>query len=65
VSRPAAAEVFLDERPIGRTPMVLSNVRPGAHAVRLALPGHGRWATTIDAAPGTRTRVAASLERRE
>jgi hypothetical protein len=54
--------VFIDDRLVGRTPMLLSDVRPGAHAVRLELPTYRSWKTSVDAAPGVRTRVAASLE---
>ena len=63
VSRPAGAQVFLDGRLVGRTPLVLSGVTPGDHAVRLTMPGHQRWVTSVTVAPGTRARVAASLER--
>jgi hypothetical protein len=63
VSRPAGAQILLDGRVIGRTPLILSDVRPGQYAVRLALPEHRRWETTVDVAPGTRARVAASLEK--
>ena len=63
VSRPAGAQVFVDGRLVGTTPLVLPAVTPGAHAVRIALPGHQRWVTTVDLAAGSRARVAASLER--
>lgn len=63
VSRPSGAQVFLDGRLVGRTPLLLSPVAAGSHAVRLALPGHQRWVTTVDVEPGAHARVAASLER--
>ena len=63
VSRPSGAQVYVDGRNVGRTPLVLSDVNPGDHAVRIALPGHQRWATTVNVSPGSRARVAASLER--
>ena len=62
VSRPAGAEVFIDGTRVGRTPMSLADVRPGAHTVRLALPEHRLWVTSVELAPGERRRVAASLE---
>ena len=62
VSRPAGAQVYVDERLIGSTPLSLPEVPPGAHTVRLALPGHQRWESHVIVSPGTRTRVAASLE---
>jgi serine/threonine protein kinase len=63
VSRPSGAQVFIDDRMVGRTPLVLPQVDPGDHSVRIALPGHQRWATTVNVAAGSRARVAASLER--
>jgi PEGA domain/Protein tyrosine and serine/threonine kinase len=63
VSRPSGAEVFIDGRMVGRTPLVLSQVGPGDYTVRISLPGHQRWATTVNVPAGSRARVAASLER--
>jgi hypothetical protein len=62
-SRPQGARVFVDGRLVGRTPLSLPDVQPGAHAVRIDLPGYQRWVTSVNVAPGTRQRVAASLER--
>jgi hypothetical protein len=62
VSRPSGAEVFLDGRVVGRTPLMISQVQSGAHDVRLQLGGFRRWATAVQVRPGTRARVAASLE---
>jgi serine/threonine protein kinase len=63
VSRPSGAQVYVDGRIVGRTPLVLPDVNPGDYSVRIALPGHQRWATTVNVAAGSRARVAASLER--
>lgn len=63
LSRPSGAQVILDGRSVGRTPLTLSNIAPGPHSVRLEIPGFNRWATSVDVRPGTRSRVAASLER--
>jgi hypothetical protein len=62
LSRPSGAQVVLDGRVIGRTPMTLPDVATGTHDVRLDLPGFRPWATSVEIAPGERTRVAASLE---
>jgi hypothetical protein len=62
VSRPAGAQVFLDGRAVGRTPLLISEVGAGQHNVRLELPGFNRWATTVDVQAGSPIRVAASLE---
>ena len=62
LSRPAGAQVVLNGRPIGRTPLVVPDIRAGGHDIRLELQGFRRWATTVQVSPGERTRVAASLE---
>jgi serine/threonine protein kinase len=62
-SRPRGAQVFVDGRLVGITPLLLTDVRPGTHAVRIDLRGHRRWVTSVEVAPGERQRVAASLER--
>jgi hypothetical protein len=62
VSRPAGARVILDGRPVGTTPVRALDAAPGAHTIRLELPGHAPWTTTLRVAAGERARVAASLE---
>ena len=61
VSRPAGAQVILDGRAVGRTPLSI-DVPDGAHDIRLDLPGFRRWETSVEVTAGQRTRVAASLE---
>jgi hypothetical protein len=62
VSRPAGAQVVLDGRVIGRTPLMVPDVGSGRHDVRLELTDFRPWATSVEVTPGRRTRVAASLE---
>jgi hypothetical protein len=62
-SRPAGARVWVDGALVGTTPLLLSGVGAGSHAVRIELPGYQPWATSILVGQGTRARVAASLER--
>jgi hypothetical protein len=62
LSRPSGAQVLLDGRSVGRTPLAIADVGAGAHDVRLELPGFRRWATSVQVKPGERARVAASLE---
>ena len=62
LSRPDGAQVFVDGALVGRTPLLVASVAPGMHDVRIELPGHRRWATAVRVEPGTRARVAASLE---
>ncbi len=62
LSRPAGAQVFLDGRVVGTTPLTIPDVSAGRHDIRLELPGFNRWATTVEVSAGTPARVAASLE---
>ena len=61
VSRPPGAEVIVDGKSVGRTPLSME-MSPGAHEVRLSLPGFKGWATTVDVKAGSTTRVSGSLE---
>jgi hypothetical protein len=62
-SLPAGARVFVDGELVGSTPLVLRDVAPGEHAVRLDLPGFRPWVSRVDVAGGTTARVAGSLDR--
>jgi hypothetical protein len=62
-SRPVGAMVFLDGQAIGVTPLSLPELGPGTRRIRLELDGFNPWVTTAQIQAGTRTRVAASLER--
>jgi serine/threonine-protein kinase len=62
-SRPSGATIFVDGREIGATPLSLPGLSPGTRRIRLELAGFTPWVTTAEVQAGTRTRVAASLER--
>jgi hypothetical protein len=64
-SRPRGARVFLDNAPVGMTPLLLSGIRPGSHAVRLEMRGYRPVSTSVTVEAGSRARVAASLEVQE
>ena len=61
-SRPAGAQVFVDGRSVGYTPIVVSSLTQGTHSVRMEIPGYRPWVTAVTLGPGARQRVAASLE---
>ena len=61
-SRPAGAQVFIDDDLIGTTPLLLSNVATGSKRLRIELPGYKSWTTSIQIEPSVRSRVSASLE---
>ena len=61
-SRPAGANVFVDSKPVGKTPLLLESLEPGDHGVRLELDGYRAWSSSTRITAGGRSRVAASLE---
>jgi hypothetical protein len=62
-SRPSGAAVFVDGKMSGTTPLELSSVDAGSHALRIELPGYQRWTSAVRVVAGERNRVTASLER--
>jgi hypothetical protein len=62
-SRPRGARVFLDNRPVGTTPLSLPEVPIGSHVVRFELPDHRPWSTTTRVVAGQTARVTGSMER--
>lgn len=62
-SRPAGAQVFVDGKVMGITPLVVAKVDAGEHVVRLERDGYRRWSASVRIVAGERNRVTASLER--
>lgn len=60
-SRPAGAEVAIDGRIVGTTPLLIPDVTEGTHVVGIELAGFSRWATSVYVNKGERARVGASL----
>ena len=61
-SRPAGAQVFVDDNLIGTTPLLLSDVAAGPRSLRIELSGYKTWMRSILIEPSARSRVSASLE---
>jgi hypothetical protein len=55
--------VFLDNQPVGTTPLSLATVAVGEHAIRIERDGYRRWASTVKVVTAELVRVTASLER--
>jgi hypothetical protein len=62
VTRPLGARVSIDGNYVGTTPLLATEIAPGARAVRIEMDGHKPWTSTVDVPAGQRVRVAASLE---
>lgn len=60
-SEPRGAHVWLDDRLVGTTPVLVPEVSPGVHRLRAERAGFRPWTTTIDVQPGVRARVTAAL----
>jgi hypothetical protein len=60
-SQPRGARVWLDDRPVGVTPVLVPEVPPGSHRVRVERHGLRPWAATVEVAAGRRSRLTATL----
>lgn len=58
---PARAEVHLDGRPAGRTPLSLGELEPQSLRVRVEAPGRRPWRQTVSLEPGGATRLTVRL----
>ncbi len=61
-STPPGAEVRIDGRPTGTTPLALSDLTPGKHFVDLRLDGHLPWEQEVVAEPAESLAVEAALK---
>jgi hypothetical protein len=61
-SDPVGAEVSLDGRHLGRTPLELQDLPPGQRSLSLSLAGHAAWSGSLELAPGVTLQRAIRLE---
>jgi len=62
-SDPAGAAAFVNQKPVGNTPVVLKDLRAGSYVVRLESKGYQRWSTSATVSAVRQERVRAKLER--
>ena len=62
-SRPQGAAVIIDGRRAGTTPLTVSAVRAGRHAIRIEREGYRIWTAGANVSAGEKNRVTASLEK--
>ncbi|MEQ1759244.1 MAG: PEGA domain-containing protein [Vicinamibacterales bacterium] len=60
-SNPRGAGVYLNNQPVGTTPLNLDGLPVGSRAVRLELPGYERWSSAIVVTTEQVARVSADL----
>jgi hypothetical protein len=46
-SRPQGAQVFVDRKAVGVTPVVVTDLRAGSHVVRVEADGHTPWSSAV------------------
>ncbi len=61
-SRPAGARVLVNDAAVGLTPVLVPDLAPGTHRLRIERDGYQPWVTTVDVPSADRVRVAASLD---
>jgi PEGA domain len=61
-SVPARAAVFINQQHVGETPLHLTRLRAGSHAIRIEHEGYERWTTSVLVPADTQTRVSATLQ---
>jgi len=61
-TRPRGAEVWLDQRLVGETPILIPNVSVGVHEVEFRHDGYRDWVTTVQVGSSSQARVTASLD---
>jgi hypothetical protein len=62
-SLPRGAEVFVNGRSVGTTPLLVPEVPVGSQIVRLQLEDHRTWSTSVRVVAGQQVKVSGSLER--
>lgn len=62
-SEPAGATAFVNGQPVGRTPVVLKDVRVGSCVVRVEYEGYQRWSTAVSVSSTREAHVTATLRR--
>lgn len=61
-SVPSGASVWVDQKPMGSTPLVGLRIRAGSHAIRIEHAGFQKWSAAVRVPADTRTDVAATLD---
>ena len=64
-STPRGAEVFVNNRPAGRTPLVIRSQPAGSRAIRISLDGYRSWSRGVNVVANRSTTVTARLNRED
>ena len=61
-SRPQGARIYIDGKDYGTTPVRIPSVPIGSHVIRLELPNHRAWSSSLRVTAGVEARVTGSLD---
>jgi PKD repeat protein len=60
-SNPSGANVYLDGKTSGTTPLTLQNVNPGTHTILLTMQGYTDASRTVDVAEGAQDQISVDM----
>ena len=58
----AGAQIHIDGKPVGVTPLVDWQLAAGSHVVRVELDGYLRWSSVVQIVSGRKLNVVANLQ---
>ena len=61
-STPSNADVFVDSLPVGKTPLVISQMIVGEHSLKLSYPGYNDYKESININEGEITEISAVIK---
>jgi PEGA domain/DnaJ domain len=64
ISQPIGATVYVNDAPVGRTPLTLAAIVPGAYRVRVELNGYSAWSSSVRIEAGASEKLIAFIEKR-
>ena len=62
LSQPSGGAVYLNDEPVGHTPITFSSLVPGAYRVRVQLGNHPVWSSAVQVEAGASEKLIAFME---
>ena len=62
MSEPKGAKTMLDGKEVGNTPVIITDLKPGAYNVKVIMDGYNNWTESIDVIPGNEISLSATLK---
>ena len=60
---PSGAVIYLDNKNMGTTPVIIKDVLPGSYTIKLTLNQYDDWTTIIDVVEGSTNTISATLNK--